>query len=83
MRQGHYLHSPHLDDHSIMAQELRKWCDIYCANPKRLKQFRIEKRLFGWDLDQIKRGVYPVLSIADPMRADVCSTFKPERFRAL
>lgn len=52
-----YLHAPHPLDQSMTEQELRKWCDVHCQGNKQLKQVRVEKRSFGWDLDELAQGI--------------------------
>ncbi|KAG0147052.1 hypothetical protein CROQUDRAFT_656509 [Cronartium quercuum f. sp. fusiforme G11] len=59
--EGHYLHTPHPLDQAVMEQELRNWCDAYCQSTKCLKQFTVEKRSFGWDLDYLERELESII----------------------
>ncbi|EGG11866.1 uncharacterized protein MELLADRAFT_76448 [Melampsora larici-populina 98AG31] len=69
IHQNHYHHNPHPQDQIVMEQELRKWCDIYCQSTKRLKQFRVEKRCFGWNLEAIRRELYSTIRALPNLRS--------------
>ncbi|KAH9823418.1 hypothetical protein DFH28DRAFT_947166, partial [Melampsora americana] len=69
MYQNHYYHNPHPEDQNVMEQELRKWCDIYCQSTKRLKQFRVEKRCFGWNLESIRNELYSTIRAIPHLRS--------------
>lgn len=47
---------------SKVQRELRAWCDDYCANKKCLKEFRVEKVVFGWNLALLEDELLKLLN---------------------
>ncbi|KAJ8454977.1 hypothetical protein ONZ51_g12713 [Trametes cubensis] len=42
-------------------RSLREWTDEYCRSDKVLKKFKYEKRVYGWDTDQLEAAVRDII----------------------
>lgn len=36
---------------------LRKWCEMYCAERGTMKEFIVEKQIWGWDFEQVQKAI--------------------------
>lgn len=58
MSRGYYRHQKTNRQVSVVVErELRQWCDDYCANKKYLKELRVQKAVFGWNLALLEEGL--------------------------
>jgi len=63
VRRGYYRHQKANRQTSVLVErELRQWCDDYCANKKYLKELRVEKAVFGWNLALLEEELLKLLN---------------------
>ncbi|EHS64439.1 hypothetical protein PGT21_029098 [Puccinia graminis f. sp. tritici] len=63
VRRGYYRHQkPNREESAKVERELRQWCDDYCANNKYLKELRVEKAVFGWNLALLEEELLKLLN---------------------
>ncbi|CAH7686136.1 hypothetical protein BY996DRAFT_6824439 [Phakopsora pachyrhizi] len=68
--QGHYIHIPmSREETREIETELRSWCDEYCKSRSSLKEFRVKKLVFGWDLEALERELLNFLSTIPNLRS--------------
>ncbi|MBW0483763.1 hypothetical protein O181_023478 [Austropuccinia psidii MF-1] len=69
-KQGYYLHRPSDQRDLVRTEtELRQWCDDYCNSKKHLKQFTVQKIIFGWDLAMLENELLKWLRELPHLRA--------------
>jgi hypothetical protein len=56
------------------SKTLRQWADEYCESPKYLKEFTYEKKLYGWNFQQIESAVRSTIE-ATPYRGSLTVRF--------
>ncbi|KNZ59354.1 hypothetical protein VP01_1750g1 [Puccinia sorghi] len=60
---GYYRHQKTNRQVSVVVErELRQWCDDYCANKKYLKELRVQKAVFGWNLALLEEELLKLLN---------------------
>ncbi|PLW58842.1 hypothetical protein PCANC_00252 [Puccinia coronata f. sp. avenae] len=62
VRQGYYRHQKlNRQASTLVERELRQWCDDYCASHKHLKELRVQKAVFGWNLSLLEEELLKLL----------------------
>ncbi|KNE95644.1 hypothetical protein PSTG_11009 [Puccinia striiformis f. sp. tritici PST-78] len=66
IKQGYYRHYHRHNRNRVsvarVERELRQWCDDYCAQNKYLKELRVQKSVFGWNLSILEQELLKLLN---------------------